>query len=155
MQHVGNTYVFDIDDTILTTQDQPIMCIKKLYEKISKDVKNKIFFITARPETVENARYTLDQLNKLGFSKFDGLIMLSQKRSDGFHDEFLSSFKTNARKRIERKYKCKITATIGNSWSDVACPKELKQLPTHIEDTCVIFRHPGSQCIGFKLPKKL
>ena len=132
-QNMGRqAVVFDIDDTIIDSQsNQPIPIMSELYNLCIR-YGYEIIFITARPDTGNNAEVTREQLMHLGFSIFTALYLRPKHMND------LCAFKTDVRDSL---HGIQLVGLIGNRWHDILRPDEI---PPKDEEMCAVIIKPNS-----------
>ena len=139
--------VFDIDGTILSDKDDIVKVSQSSPAGSSKQIKEDedaivchkmtkalfalcrlhkipIFIITARPEGKENRKWTIDQLNKCGYTPdtyvelrmMPNAIYNKALKSDCWN---FSEYKFKERNRIVQKYNKTIIFNIGDQWNDM------------------------------------
>jgi predicted secreted acid phosphatase len=101
--------IFDIDDTLVTNQNNPIKHVINLYKYISEDLKIKIFIITARRQT--NEYQTRKLLEDIKIDNYENLFLRSN-----YYMKNVSFYKYEIRREISENYS--IIANIGNYYSD-------------------------------------
>jgi hydroxymethylpyrimidine pyrophosphatase-like HAD family hydrolase len=108
----NSVIVYDIDDTLIeSSSNLPISPIVDTYKHaLSKGFKLAI--ITARPGTIENIKWTQEQLNIFGITDYTYLYFRPPDKSDQVE------FKLKSRKNlVERGYN--VEMSIGDMWWDV------------------------------------
>jgi len=69
--------IFDIDDTVINSEQKPIVPIIELYKAIQK-AGIPIVFVTARPFVEPVVRYTVQQLEFFGITGYIGIYFRNQ-----------------------------------------------------------------------------
>lgn len=139
-KHLGmrGVVIFDIDDTLINHTEQAIPSIVRLYCAV-KNIGLRCAIVTARPETEENRRYTIESLKKSGITDWESLYMMPEGRDVTI--ESISAYKREARDDIETRHR--IMANIGDMWHD------LVRLPLHHSNRCIESFDDESCCVLF------
>ena len=122
--------VFDIDDTLVDGNEERIHPVARAY-RLCQEYGFRCCIVTARPESVENRRETMQMLNGHGVSNWESFYMMpsSIKVKDVAH---ISHYKRSCRDDIETRHR--IVANVGDMWHDIV------RFPltgaTRIIDTC-------------------
>lgn len=103
--------IFDIDDTLFFTGDEPNEPVISFYRYI-ESIGIPIFILTARVKTPENIQLTVDLLRRYGL-KYEDLIMRNPSENDLF------KFKSDAREYIQRVLKYTNLISVGDMVWDV------------------------------------
>lgn len=162
--------IFDIDDTVLYTEDRPdgntytlrirLLPMYMVYETAIK-LKYKVFFVTARPDVpisddgkLQNSQYTEAQLASAKFNKYNGLVLMPFENDPTF--ERIAKYKRNARLMILESYPSLngIILTAGDQWSDLLDPSSARaKILACNYDRDVLFNLSSSQCYIIKDPE--
>lgn len=105
----GKAVVFDIDDTLLFTNDQPNKPVVDLYKSIPSHVKRVV--VTARP--MRSQSFSVEQVNQLDATMCDHMYHMP--------DEFLRrgnihAYKKKCRDRVMQNQD--LLLNIGDQWTD-------------------------------------
>lgn len=147
LTHNQVAIVMDLDDTILFSRTQGegkelhpdeegdpedhfihpegpegLPKLRKRMKQFFEDLKKigKVFFVTARNSDRYVGNYTaMELLDKNGIGGWEECLFCPRAQRANWHT--ISTFKRNARRRIERKHGCKILMTVGDKMSDHLC----------------------------------
>tara|TARA_B110000046_G_scaffold179646_1_gene209155 strand:+ start:673 stop:1302 length:630 start_codon:yes stop_codon:yes gene_type:complete len=138
--HVGvrGAVVFDIDDTMIDHEEQPIAAVVRIYN-LTKTLGLRRAIVTARPESEENRQYTIQALEMCGITEWESLYMMPDTRD--VTTESVSVYKREARDDIETRHR--IVANIGDMWHD------LVRLPLHHANRCLESMGDAECCVFF------
>tara|TARA_Y100001970_G_C14000440_1_gene733067 strand:- start:57 stop:449 length:393 start_codon:yes stop_codon:yes gene_type:complete len=107
--HPTQAVVFDIDDTLIHSRTHtPIPSINRLY-KYCRARGYHIYIITARPYTLQNARFTAQELHHHGYWGYKKIFFRHPKEMR------VALYKQNARKSIPET----IVMSIGDQPGDM------------------------------------
>ncbi len=122
----NKTIIFDIDQTLLLHsakngrgcviqffQTKINTFVRQIYEIAIKVPNLHIYFITARHDTSGARERTEEELNRLGYTKYDGIFF----RKSGERDNL--KYKTDVRTKLEDEMNLIILLNIGDKWSDI------------------------------------
>lgn len=113
--------VFDVDDTLITKQGEPIQQVLDLVAWCRSQTDLKCVIVTAREQVTDWSMH----LNEALTGKIDGQwdVYLREK---GSADDWNSvmSYKFNARQDVRTKHGIPVVLTVGDMWWDVAHPND-------------------------------
>lgn len=111
--HSKLAIVFDIDDTLIYTTKQNNQKIKKIYNlAVKHDIP--VYIITARIFNKDNYNYTVSELIRHGFKRFQKLDLMPIQY---YYKNSIGLYKFHVRKRISKNKT--IILNIGDQWTDL------------------------------------
>lgn len=127
--------IFDIDQTLIDENEDPLEPIVNVLH-LTLQLNFIPIFITARPNFLENIKYTTFLLKSLGF-KYERLFMMPHTIHPTL--ESISAYKRSARNLVAKQFD--ILANIGDMWTDfVQFPLEKnKFIIDRDKSECAIF----------------
>jgi hypothetical protein len=113
--------VFDIDYTLIADPYQDVVFpgMLELYKLVQK-LGMKVFIVTARIDQPSHVKQTIEQLDRLGFTNYNGLDLMPISY---LHDPNFSLYKYKARQDIMKQ--CSIVLNVGDT------PHDLGLLPPY------------------------
>lgn len=126
--------VFDVDDTLVDRNEAPNEAVIHLYNTC-KEIGLRCCIVTARPESIDNRRMTVDMLRLNGIDDWESLYMMPHAKN--VDAVALSRFKRQCRDDIETRHR--ILANVGDMWHD------LVRFPLH-GPIKVIEERPSKEC---------
>ena len=112
--------VLDVDDSVILAQPRASKLVipemHQLYELLVK-LGFRIFFVTARPYSPDNAQFTEKQLMVFGFGTYEKLFLMPRSFLKGTNGT--SAFKYLTRRYIQDTLGAEIVLNIGDSVSDL------------------------------------
>ena len=135
--------VLDIDDTCIHHHPLEVnVSMWKLYQRILQ-CNMYVFFVTARPFSVNNYKRTLTELSETGFGRFNGLFLMPQ---GGTQD--IGAFKKRTRLYIRESLGFIIILNVGDRWHDLTDSVRLpirgeckRQFAVHFDSDSTCFLH--------------
>jgi hypothetical protein len=133
---VHGLVVFDIDNTLIDTEHQPINAVIELYA-FAQSIGLMCAIVTARPETTENRDVTVAMLHTHKISGWESLYMIPSHYT--ISAEGVSIYKREARDDLESRHR--ILANIGDMWHDIVripVSGALRVLAPLRDETCAV-----------------
>ena len=151
---IKGAIVFDIDDTLILAPDECVQTHVRAVYECAQECGFSCCIVTARPETEENRRLTIDMLHQNGYDMWYSLYMMPC--SIVANSETCSLYKRECRDDIETSHR--IIANIGDMWSDLIrfpCAFNYDDILSISNDKCCLFfpiMSHGEFCL--KLPSR-
>lgn len=108
--------VFDIDDTLLRNDNQPLKEVVTLFRKLRR-IGAKIFLVTARHPGMRAQTYT--ELKSIGIHRHDFEELLITPQVYRTSMQKVGEWKFYARQSISTRYGAPIALTVGDQWTDI------------------------------------
>lgn len=144
--------VLDIDGTILLNDGTKAHCNAHIHElfQLCKNLGFSIFVITARPDGMEQRRWTEDQLSQCGYPphSYQALFMMppeemrKMRANRGYN---FSEYKYKAREAIVKNYGKNILLSVGDQWGDFLRLPSCKQTPREQRISGIVERLPSKK----------
>ncbi len=112
---LSGVVVFDIDDTLVDAEENKIEPVVNAFN-LCREMHFECAIVTARPESIENRRETIEMLERNGVRGWESLYMMPSNVKV-FDAEHISKYKRSARDDIETRHR--ILANIGDMWHDL------------------------------------
>lgn len=121
--HTGKgCVVLDIDGTMMTRGPRDgVKCHRSIVGLFhtARQLKLPVFIITARPASVENREYTLQELERCGISRKEIKTLYMMPNARWENDPNFSDWKATKRETIAHTYGYKVLVNVGDQWSDM------------------------------------
>lgn len=135
-----NAVILDIDDTLLTrtsSENRPYQSVVlepvKHFIDYVVSLGVVVYFVTARPSTPSNIKFTVQELQKLGVTedKYEALFLMPWASEQSPSIQEVSNFKYDARRYVLEQEERHILLTVGDQWSDVMRIPALPEIGVH------------------------